>query len=68
MKAIPMKMTKLDESAVISLLEHDQLVEARQRSLGRRTLSRQTLVLMWGLRIYAVFMFGIVGYQIVHAF
>jgi hypothetical protein len=66
MAAIQTDVSPLDESAVRSLLESDQLVEARQRSLARRSLSLNTLVLMWGLRIYAVFMFGIVGYQVAH--
>lgn len=66
MKEFQIKANNLDEAAVLGLLEHDQLVEARQRPLGRRKLSLKTLTLMWSLRIYAVFMFGIVGYQIAH--
>ena len=67
MAVIPMKTSELDESSVVALLENDQLVHARQKLLGRRKLARETLMLMWGLRIYAVFMLGIVGYQIAHA-
>jgi hypothetical protein len=67
MASIPIASTKMDDLTVRSLLEPDQLVDARQRALGRRKLSRVTLMLMWGLRVYAVFMFGIVAYQIAHA-
>jgi hypothetical protein len=62
-----MKTGRTDGSDVYELLERAQLVEARQEALGRRKLGRHTLVLMWGLRLYAVFMFCIVGYQIAHA-
>ena len=66
MAMTPHQTSRLDDSAAYRLLEHDQLVESRQKALGRRHLARQTLILMWGLRIYAVFMLGIVGYQIAH--
>lgn len=67
MAAIPLETSVVDETSVFDLLEKDQLVHARQDLLERRRLSRRTLILMWGLRIYAVFMLGVVGYQVAHS-
>jgi len=64
MAAIPVQTNVVDQSTVFHALESDQLVHARQGLLERRRLSRRTLILMWGLRFYAVFMLGVVGYQV----
>jgi len=50
-----------DPSVVLSLLEADQVVAAKQRThFGRRNLSVGARVLLWGLRIYVVAMLVIV--------
>ncbi|HXX44529.1 MAG TPA: hypothetical protein VEJ38_07365 [Candidatus Acidoferrales bacterium] len=47
--------------AVLSLLEADQVVAAKQRMhFGRRKLSVGVRMLLWGLRIYVVAMLVIV--------
>jgi len=48
------------ESWVHEVLEPDQLTASKIR-YGRRELSRGTLVLLWALRFYVVFMVLIVG-------
>ncbi len=54
--------------AALSVLEADQLVAAKQRTrFGRRKLSLSAKVLLWGLRIYVVVMFGIVLMSVLHA-
>lgn len=46
-----------DPRAVLSVLEADQIVAAKQRThFGRRKLSKGTRVLLWGLRIYVAIM------------
>ena len=50
-----------DPSLVLSLLEADQVVAAKQRThFGTRKLSRGVRVMLWGLRIYVVAMLVIV--------
>ena len=50
-----------DPSVVLSLLEADQVVAAKQRMhFGPRRLSLGIRVLLWGLRIYVVAMLVIV--------
>lgn len=68
MAVISTNTKELDESQVLDLLEPDQFVHARRHLLGRRKLSRSMLVLMWALRIYALFMLAVVAYQVAHAF
>lgn len=53
-----------DAGWVLDALEADQLVEARQVPLGRRKLSRMTLILLWLLRAYVVFMLIVIGVQL----
>ena len=48
------------ESWVHEVLEPDQFTASKIR-YGRRKLSRGTLVLLWALRVYVVFMVFIVG-------
>jgi hypothetical protein len=46
-----------DPRVVLSLLEADQVVVAKQRSrFGRRRLSIGVRVMLWGLRVYVIIM------------
>jgi len=53
-----------DQSWVLSSLEHDQLVRAKKHHIPRRHLKGAELVVLWGLRIYLLFMMAVVGYQV----
>lgn len=57
----PAKPDLKDPSVVLSLLEADQVVAAKQRTqFGRRKLSLGVRVLLWSLRVYVVAMLVIV--------
>ncbi|MBV8893663.1 MAG: hypothetical protein JO266_17130 [Acidobacteria bacterium] len=52
-------------ASVITSLEPDQLSAAKaEHHYPRRRLRRLEIVLFWALRIYLIFMFGVVLYQI----
>jgi len=53
-----------DNSWVLSSLEHDQLVRAKKHHIPRRHLKGGELAVLWGLRIYLLFMMAVVFYQI----
>jgi hypothetical protein len=54
-----------DLTAVITSLEPDQLSTAKaQHHCPRRQLTTMEMVLFWSLRIYLVFMFGVVAFQV----
>ncbi len=53
-----------DQSWVLSSLEHDQLAKAKKHFIPRRQLKGYELLLLWGLRIYLLFMMAVVGYQV----
>jgi hypothetical protein len=53
-----------DNSWVLSSLEHDQLVRAKKHPIPRRRLKGAELAVLWGLRIYLLFMMAVVFYQI----
>jgi len=53
-----------DQSLVLSSLEHDQLARARKHYIPRRHLKGPELLVLWGLRIYLLFMMAVVVYQV----
>jgi hypothetical protein len=57
-----------DPRVVLSLLEADQVVAAKQQTrFGRRVLSPGAKVLLWGLRIYVIVMLVLVVVSVVRA-
>lgn len=60
-----------DPRAVLSVLEADQIVAAKQRThFGRRKLSRGARLLLWGLRVYVVVMLVLVvisAFRVIHS-
>lgn len=57
-----------DPEVVLSLLEADQVVAAKQQTrFGRKSLGLGMRVLMWGLRIYVIVMLVIVVISVMHA-
>jgi hypothetical protein len=56
----------LGDTWVHEVLEPDQLSTAKHR-FGRARLTRGTVVLLWGLRIYVLLMTVLIGVQIWNA-
>lgn len=55
-------------SVVLSLLEADQVVAAKEKTrFGRRNLSLGVRLLLWGLRIYVVAMLVLVVVSVIRA-
>jgi hypothetical protein len=65
---IAVKPDLKDPHVVLSLLETDQVVAAKQKTrFGRRKLSLGVRALLWGLRIYVVAMLVIVAVSVLRA-
>jgi hypothetical protein len=57
-------LSSSDQSWVLSSLEHDQLARAKKHFIPRRHLKGPELAVLWGLRVYLLFMMAVVCYQI----
>jgi len=57
-------ISTVDQTWVLSSLEHDQLVKAKKHPIPRRRLKGPELAILWSLRIYLIFMMTVVAYQV----
>jgi hypothetical protein len=60
----PVAISAIDQTLVISSLEHDQLVTAKKHPIPRRHLKGPELLILWSLRLYLLFMMAVVAYQV----
>jgi hypothetical protein len=54
----------LDQTLVLSSLEHEQLVTVKRHPIPRRHLKGPELLILWSLRLYLLFMMAVVAYQV----
>jgi len=59
----PVLISSSEQRLVLSSLEHDQLARAKKHFIPRRHLKGLELLVLWGLRLYLLFMMAVVGYQ-----
>lgn len=52
------------DGGILASLEPDQLTGAKYQRLPRRRLKGSEVVLLWTLRVYLLFMMGVVVYQL----
>jgi hypothetical protein len=58
-------VSRAEITSVMTALEPDQIISTKeQHHCPRRQLTRTEMLLFWALRIYLVFMVGVVVYQI----
>jgi hypothetical protein len=57
------EITEADAGFVLSTLEPDQLAVAKKVAVPRRPIRGGTLLLLWALRIYLLFMLAVVFWQ-----
>jgi hypothetical protein len=59
------EVSREELTSVMTALEPGQIISTKEHHhCPRRQLTRAEMVLFWGLRIYLVFMVGVVVYQI----
>jgi hypothetical protein len=59
------EVSREEFTTVMNALEPDQIVSTKEHHhCPRRRLTQTEMLLFWGLRIYLVFMVGVVIYQI----
>ncbi|MFZ0797140.1 MAG: hypothetical protein WCA13_18635 [Terriglobales bacterium] len=59
------ELSREEFTTVMTALEPDQIVSTKEHHhCPRRRLTRTEMLLFWALRIYLVFMVGVVVYQI----
>jgi len=59
------EVSREELASVITALEPDQIISTKEHHhCTRRQLTRTEMVLFWALRVYLLFMVGVVVYQI----
>jgi hypothetical protein len=63
--AKPQAAKDVELASLIAALEPDQLISAKEKyHVPRRKLKRSEIVVFWAMRLYLVFMFAVVLYQV----